>query len=184
MKVVAGGATEPDRELAARFAREAEPLFDVLTRRARRLARSDADADDLLQDTLLHAYAGFHTFQDGSNLKAWLFRILYNRWVSTHRRKQRRPVEVSVGAITECPLFHRSAEAEVLDGLPDTDVKTALDALPEGFRQAVYYADIQGYTFAETAELLDIPMGTVMSRVSRARHRLRVALATDQARIA
>ncbi|MDQ2638756.1 MAG: sigma-70 family RNA polymerase sigma factor [Actinomycetota bacterium] len=184
MKVVAGGATESDRELAARFAREAEPLFDVLARRARRLARSDADADDLLQDTLLHAYAGFHTFQEGSNLKAWLFRILYNRWVSTHRRKQRRPVEVSVGAITEYHLVHRSAEAEVLDGLPDTDVKTALDALPEGFRQAVYYADIQGYTYAETAKLLNIPMGTVMSRVSRARHRLRVALATDHARIA
>lgn len=184
MKVVAGGAAEPEHGLAARFAREAEPHFDVLARRARRLARSEADADDLLQDTLLHAYAGFHTFREGSNLKAWLFRILYNRWVSTHRRKQRRPVEVSVAAITEHDLVHRSAEAEVLDALPDTDVKTALDALPEGFRQAVYYADIQGYTFAETAELLDIPMGTVMSRVSRARHRLRIALAPAPARIA
>lgn len=175
-----------DRELAARFTRETEPLLDVLARGARRLARSDADADDLLQDTLLHAYAGFHTFQEGSNLKAWLFRILYNRWVSTHRTKQRRPVEVSVEVITEHDLAchvtrlsrgHRSAEAEVLDALPDNDIKTAMDALPEGFREAVYYADIQGYTYAETAKLLDIPMGTVMSRVSRARHRLRTTLA-------
>ena len=85
-----------DMNLAARFAREAEPLFDVLSRRARRLTRSDADAEDLLQDTLLHAYAGFRTFQEGSNLQAWLFRILYNRWVSTYRVKQRRPSEVSV----------------------------------------------------------------------------------------
>lgn len=177
---------ESDEDLAARFAREAQPLFDVLARGARRLARSDADAEDLLQDTLLHAYTGFHTFREGSNLKAWLFRILYNRWVSAHRSKQRRPVEISAAQITESelacnasrlPRGARSAEAEVLDALPDSQIKTAMDALPPGFREVLYYADVQGHTYAETAALLNIPMGTVMSRVSRGRQRLRVALA-------
>jgi RNA polymerase sigma factor (sigma-70 family) len=175
-----------DTDLAARFTCEAEPLFDVLSRGARRLTRSDADAEDLLQDTLLHAYAGFRTFQEGSNLKAWLFRILYNRWVSTYRSKQSRPAEVSVDGITErdladsaarLPAGLRSAEAEVLDALPDSEIKAAMVALPEGFRTAVYYADVQGYTFAEPAAILDIPHGTVMSRVSRGRKRLRTALA-------
>jgi len=175
-----------DGDLAARFAREAEPLFDVLSRGARRLTHNDADAEDLLQDALLHAYAGFHTFQEGSNLRAWLFRILYNRWVSTHRFKQRRPSEVSVDDVTErdiadgaarLPAGQRSAEAEVLDALPDYGIKAAMEALPDGFRAVVYYADVQGYTYAETAEILGIPVGTVMSRVSRSRQRLRVALA-------
>ena len=179
-------SSESDADLAARFACEAEPLFDVLSRGARRLTRSDADAEDLLQDTLLHAYAGFHKFREGSNLKAWLFRILYNRWVSTHRYKQARPAEVSVDAITEwdlassatrLPAGPRSAEAEVLDALPDSEIKAALATLPEGFRTVVYYADVQGYTYAETAAILNIPMGTVMSRVSRGRQRLRIALA-------
>jgi RNA polymerase sigma-70 factor (TIGR02947 family) len=177
--------SESDTDLAARFARDAEPLFDVLSRGARRLTRSDADAEDLLQDTLLHAYAGFHTFHQGSNLKAWLFRILYNRWVSTYRAKQRRPTEVSVDGITErdladsaarVPAGLRSAEAEVLDALPDNEIKTAMDSLPEGFRAVMYLADVQGYTYAETAAILNIPMGTVMSRVSRGRQRLRLAL--------
>ncbi|SEH52943.1 RNA polymerase, sigma-24 subunit, RpoE [Mycolicibacterium rutilum] len=176
----------PDRELAARFTREAEPLFDVLARGARRLTRNDADAEDLLQDALLHAYAGFHSFQEGSNLKAWLFRILYNRWVSGHRAKQRRVTEVSADALTERDLVGdaartpggmRSAEAEVLDILPDDDVKAALAAMPDGFREVLFYADIEGYTYAETAVILDIPIGTVMSRVSRGRKRLRIALA-------
>ena len=178
--------SESDTDLAARFAREAEPLFDVLSRGARRLTRSDADAEDLLQDTLLHAYAGFRTFQEGTNLKAWLFRILYNRWVSTYRSKQRRPSEVSVDDITErdlagsaarLPAGLRSAEAEVLDALPDSEIKAALATLPEGFRAAVYYADVQGYTYAETAAMMNIPHGTVMSRVSRGRQRLRIELA-------
>jgi RNA polymerase sigma-70 factor (TIGR02947 family) len=178
--------SESDKELAARFAREAEPLFDVLLRGARRLTRSDADAEDLLQDTLLHAYAGFRTFREGSNLKAWLFRILYNRWVSTYRSKQRRPLEVAVDKITESDLADsaarlpeglRSAEAEVMDALPDNEIKAAMDTLPEGFRAAVYFADVQGYTYAETAAMLNIPLGTVMSRVSRGRQRLRIALA-------
>jgi len=168
--------SELDSDLAVRFAREAEPLFDVLMRGARRLTRSQADAEDLLQDTLLHAYAGFGTFHEGSNLKAWLFRILYNRWVSTYRAKQRRPLEVSDAGITERDLAD-SAETEVIDALPDGKIKAAMDALPEGFRTALYYADVQGYTYAETATILGIPHGTVMSRVSRGRQRLRIALA-------
>jgi RNA polymerase sigma-70 factor (ECF subfamily) len=177
--------SEPDTELAARFAREAEPLFDVLSRGARRLTRCEADAEDLLQDALLHAYAGFHTFREGSNLKAWLFRILYNRWVSAYRSKQRRPAEVPVdeigevdmaGSIARLPAGLRSAEAEVLDALPDNEIKAAMESLPEGFRAVVYLADVEGYTYAETAAILNIPMGTVMSRVSRGRQRLRIAL--------
>jgi RNA polymerase sigma-70 factor (ECF subfamily) len=185
--------SESDTDLAARFALEAEPLFDVLLRGARRLTRSQADAEDLLQDTLLHAYAGFRTFQEGTKLKAWLFRILYNRWVSTYRYKRCRPAELSVDEITErdlaasaarLPAGPRSAEAEVLDALPDSEIKAALATLPEGFRTAVYLADVQGYTFAETAELLNIPHGTVMSRVSRGRQRLRIALAHVEQRVA
>jgi RNA polymerase sigma-70 factor (TIGR02947 family) len=182
----AGASSERREDLAARFARDAEPLVDVLSRGARRLTRGPADAEDLLQDTLLHAFAGFHTFEDGSNLKAWLFRILYNRWVSTYRTKQRRPVEVSVDDISDRDLSGsaarldagaRSAEAQALDEVADVDIQAALAALPEGFRTALYYADVAGYTFAETAALMNIPMGTVMSRVSRARQRLRIALA-------
>jgi RNA polymerase sigma-70 factor (TIGR02947 family) len=179
-------APEADTDLATRFASDAEPLFDVLARGARRLTRCDADAEDLLQDTLLHAYAGFHTFQEGSNLKAWLFRILYNRWVSIYRAKQCRPAEVPVDELTErdlagsaarVPAGLRSAETEALDALPDSDIKAALTALPDGFRTVVYLADIQGYTYAETAALMNIPMGTVMSRAARGRKRLRIALA-------
>jgi RNA polymerase sigma factor (sigma-70 family) len=185
--------SEPDQELAARFAREAGPLFDVLGRGARRLARTDADAEDLLQDTLMHAYVGFGTFKDGSNLKAWLFRILYNRWVSAYRAKQCRPSEVPVDAITErdladsaarLPARQRSAEAEVLEALPDNEIKAAMDALPEGFRSVVYYADVQGYTYAETAAILGIPHGTVMSRAARGRQRLRLALADIERQVA
>ncbi len=175
-----------DPNLASRFAREAEPLFDVLSRRARGLTRCEADADDLLQDALLHAYMGFHTFTEGSNLKAWLFRILYNRWVSTYRSKQRRPAEVFVDHVAayelpdgaqRLPTWIRSAEAEVIEEMPDSEVKAALIALPAGFAASLYYADIVGYTYAETAAILEIPLGTVMSRVSRGRARLRIALA-------
>jgi len=165
--------------LAERFAAEAEPFLDVLSRRARRLTRCDADAEDLLQDSLLDAYTGFHTFREGTNLKAWLFRILYNRWVSTYRSKQRRPVEVCVEDITEWERVAglRSAEAEALEALPDNRIQAAMRDLPEGFPAVVYYADIHGYTYAETAAILNIPVGTAMSRASRARQRLRIALA-------
>jgi RNA polymerase sigma-70 factor (TIGR02947 family) len=183
------GTSNPYANLAARFTGEAAPLLDVLSRAARRLTRCDADAEDLLQDALLDAYAGFHTFQEGTNAKAWLFRILYNRWVSTYRRKQRRPAEVSVEEITErdlacsaarAPAGLRSAEAEVLEALPDSQIQAAMQDLPDAFRAAVYYADVHGYTYAETAAILNIPHGTAMSRASRARQRLRIALAEQR----
>jgi RNA polymerase sigma factor (sigma-70 family) len=181
--------SEQNEDLAARFAGEAGPVLDVLARGARRLARCDADAEDLLQDALLDAYTGFHTFQEGTNVRAWLFRILYNRWISTHRSRQRRPAEVSVDDITErdlaagaarAPAGLRSAETEVLEALPDGLLRAAMEDLPADFRAAVYYADVQGYTYAETAAILNIPMGTAMSRASRARRRLRIALAEQQ----
>jgi RNA polymerase sigma factor (sigma-70 family) len=180
------GRSEPYESLAERFAGEAGPVIDVLSRRARRLSRCDADAEDLLQDALLDAYAGFHTFREGTNITAWLFKILYNRWVSTHRSRQCRPAEVPVDDISDRDLASGaahthaglpSAEAEVLDALPDSQIQAAMHALPEGFRAAMYYADVHGYTYAETAALLNIPLGTAMSRASRARNRLRIALA-------
>ncbi|MGV0744331.1 sigma-70 family RNA polymerase sigma factor [Mycolicibacterium sp. XJ870] len=185
--------SESDPELAARFAREATPLFDVLLRGARRLTRNEADAEDLLQDTLLHAYTGFRKFESGTNLKAWLFRILYNRWVSTYRRKQRRPAEVTVEEITDTDMARAamhlpggtySAEAEVLDALPHHEVTLALADLPDGFTTALYYAHVEGYTYAETAAIMNIPVGTVMSRVARGRERLRTSLAPLERRIA
>ena len=170
---------ESDAELAERFARDAVPLFDALARRARRLTLSDADAEDLLQDTLLHAYRGFRSFEAGTNLKAWLFRIQYHRWISAHRHKQRRPIEVTVDDVGEyeSATGRPSAEDEVLEMLSDSDIRRALATLPDGTRAVMYYAGVAGYTYAETAALMKIPIGTVMSRVSRGRQRLRVALA-------
>ncbi|GAB7071305.1 sigma-70 family RNA polymerase sigma factor [Mycobacterium hodleri] len=177
---------ESDTELAARFARDAVPLFDALSRRARRLTLSDADAEDLLQDTLLHAYQGFRSFERGTNLKAWLFRIQYHRWISAHRYKERRPAEVMVEHVGEHELAcgvarlsagRPSAEDDVLEALSDNAVRAALANLPEGTRVVMYYSGVAGYTYAETAALMDIPIGTVMSRVSRGRQRLRASLA-------
>lgn len=179
-------ATTPDPDLATRFVREVDPLIDVLARGARRLTRCEADAEDLLQDTLLRAYTGFHTFEEGTNLKAWLFRILHNRWISGYRAKQSRVVEVLTDNVDEhdlaagasrLPGSGRSAEAELLESLPDGDIKAAMCALPKGFAEVLYYADVEGYTYAETAAILAIPIGTVMSRVFRGRKRLRLALA-------
>lgn len=178
-----------DADLAARFTDEVQPLIDVLQRGARRLTRCEADADDLLQDTLLHAYAGYRQFRAGTNLKAWLFRIMYNRWVSNHRRTLSRPAEVAVEQVTDHAMARAtagtsSAESEVLASVPDPELAAALAVLPEGFSTAMFYADVQGYTYAETADIMNIPVGTVMSRVSRGRQRLRDSLASAQRRIA
>lgn len=173
-------------ELNARFAAEVWPFVDVLLRGARRLTHNEADAEDLLQETLVRAYTGFRTFEPGTNLQAWLFRIQYNQWVNAYRWRERRPAEVLSEDITERDLAHhgahlstglRSAEAEVMDSLPDSDVRDAMEQLSEGFRTALYYADVEGYTCAETAAIMNIPIGTVMSRVSRARTQLRRTLA-------
>ena len=186
MNTIAQDVAPHDAELKARFTADVWPLVDVLHRGARRLTRNDADAEDLLQETLIHAYKGFGNFREGSNLKAWLFRIQHNQWINAYRWKERRPAEVLSEEITDRELAGygahlstglRSAEAEVLDALPDSEVRDAMDQLAEGFRMVLYYADVQGYTYAETAALMDIPIGTVMSRVSRARTQLRGALA-------
>lgn len=169
-----------DAELATRFACEALPYTDVLTRGARRLTHCDADAEDLVQETLLRAYLGFHTFKEGTNLKAWLFRILYHRWVSVHRAKQSRPQEAALELAAERGV--QSTESTVLDKLPDGDIANAMSTLPDGFAEALFYVFVEGYTYAETAALLDLPLGTVMSRVSRGRKRLRIALAAHAPR--
>lgn len=186
MPETSASEAESEAELAARFERNAMQYHAVLLRGARRLTHSEADAEDLLQDTLMNAYAGFRRFQPGTNMRAWLFRIMHNRWVSLHRTKQRRPDIFTVEDITDSDLaassvhlsaVHRSAEDEALDILPDKVIREALSELPESFRLTVYYADMQGLTYAQTAALLGVPMGTVMSRVARSRKRLRVALA-------
>lgn len=169
-----------------RFERDVLPHAPLLLRGARRLTRSEADAEDLLQDTLLRAYTGFPTFTPGSNLTAWLFRIMRNQWINNYRHRQRRLEEVPVDAIAGHDLFATaphgagelcSAEEEALRGWADPSIVAALDALPEGYRTAVYYADVEGYTYADIAALMDIPLGTVMSRIFRGRARLRTALA-------
>lgn len=174
----------PSTELAARFACDALPYTDVLTRGARRLTHCEADAEDLVQETLLRAYIGFHTFREGTNLRAWLFRILYHRWISGHRAKQSRPQETVLEGAAEREIEGRSGapgtrpvEDVVLEQFPDGDITTAMASLPEGFAEVLYYVAVEGYTYAETAEILALPLGTVMSRVSRGRNRLRIALA-------
>ena len=166
--------------LSAQFERDVLPLRSVLFRGARRLTLNDADADDLLQDTLLAAYRGFGTFTPGTNVQAWLFRIMQNRWINNFRSKERRPAEVALDGIAEHTLAlsaEQSAEVEFLDSLPDSRIRAALAALPESQCLVLYYVDIEGFTYAETARALGIPLGTVMSRVSRGRRRLRVSLA-------
>ncbi|MBP3085495.1 sigma-70 family RNA polymerase sigma factor [Mycolicibacterium fortuitum] len=182
----AAAAPDSDAVLAARFVREAMPFHTVLLRTARRLTLSQTDAEDLVQDTLMNAYTGFHRFEPGTNLQAWLFRIMHNRWISTHRMKQRRPDTFSVAEFTDNDMLgsaghsaiaERSAEDRALDLFCDDRIRDAVLTLPEGFRTVLYYADIEGLTYAETAARMDIPLGTVMSRIARSRERLRAALA-------
>jgi RNA polymerase sigma-70 factor (ECF subfamily) len=176
---------ESDAELTARFERDAIPLADQLYGGARRMTRSRADAEDLVQDTMMKAYSGFRTFKEGTHLKAWLFRIMHNTWISDYHKSRRRPVEHLTGEITSLEYAVdrrtfprcRSAEAEALEALPDSEIAEALDALPANIRMVVYYADVWGYRYKNIAEIMDIPVGTVMSRLHRARRRLRVLLA-------
>ncbi|MGK2865833.1 MAG: sigma-70 family RNA polymerase sigma factor [Mycobacterium sp.] len=183
MKLISTTTAESDAELAARFTRDTAPLRPVLLRGARRLTRNEADAEDLLQEALMHAFMGFRRFEPGTNLNAWLFRIMHNRWISGYRMKQRRPSEYAVESVVDLDLptgdlrSTPSAESTALECFPDAEIKAALAELPEGFRVALYYADVQGLTYAATAEVMGTPIGTVMSRVFRARAQLRGALA-------
>ncbi|MEX0754412.1 MAG: sigma-70 family RNA polymerase sigma factor [Actinomycetota bacterium] len=171
--------------LTARFERDVTPLLPNLYSSALRMTRNPADAEDLVQETMLRAYRGFSGFTEGTNLKAWLYRILTNTFINTYRKKQREPQTVqSDEDVEDWYLYDRlaarsteaSAEAEVLEAMPDEDVQAALEALPEGFRLAVLLVDVEGFSYKEAAEMLGIPIGTVMSRLHRGRKALEKAL--------
>jgi RNA polymerase sigma-70 factor (ECF subfamily) len=174
-----------DDTLRERFERDVLPLLPSLYGAALRMTRKPADAEDLLQETYLRAFRGFGGFREGTNLKAWLYRILTNAYITTYRKKQREPQIVEgPDDLDEWYLFDRrgarhvegSAEEEVLDRLPDTAVKAALESLPENFRLPVLLADVEGFTYKEIAEIMDTPIGTVMSRLHRGRKALEKAL--------
>ena len=164
---------------SARFVRDVMPLVDQLYRAARRYTRSTADAEDLVQETMVKAYAGFHTFTVGTNIRAWLFRILTNNWITSYRTAQRRPDEVLAADVTDMrpsASQNQSAELAVLEAMGDEDVRDALQALPEHQRLVVYYADVEGFRYKEIAAIVDTPLGTVMSRLHRGRTNLRTLL--------
>lgn len=169
-----------DGALEERFEREALPLLREMYAAALRLTRKPADAEDLVQEAYLRAYRGFGGFEAGTNLRAWLHRILTNTFINSYRKRQREPQTVSEEEVPDWYLYDKlagggaepSAEAQVLESLPDQDVQDALASLPDRFRMAVLLADVQGFSYKEIAEILDIPMGTVMSRLHRGRRAL------------
>ena len=177
-------APPEDPALKERFERDAMPLLPSLYSAALRLTRNPADAEDLVQEAFLRAFRGFSGFEDGTNLKAWMYRILTNTFINSYRKKQREPVTVQDEDIADWYLYDKlgvagaeaSAESEVLDKIPDEKVQRALEALPEGFRMAVLLADVEGFSYKEIAGILEIPIGTVMSRLHRGRKALQKAL--------
>jgi RNA polymerase sigma-70 factor (ECF subfamily) len=176
---------EDEAALRARFERDVLPMLSSLYGAALRMTRNPADAEDLVQETYLRAYRGFAGFQEGTNLKAWLYRILTNSYINTYRKRQREPQIVDgPDDNDQCYLFDRlgarnvegSAEEEVLERIPDEDVKRELESLPENFRMPVMLADVEGFSYKEIAEIMDTPIGTVMSRLHRGRKALEKAL--------
>ncbi|MEI6762857.1 MAG: sigma-70 family RNA polymerase sigma factor [Actinomycetes bacterium] len=182
---LADRASETPRERKERFERDALIFTSALYGAALRYTKNPQDAEDLVQDTYAKAFNSFHQFEPGTNLKAWLYRILTTTFINTYRKDQRRP-QISDGEVEDWQIFEaashtsdqgKSAEDVVLENLPDGDVKEALASIPEDFRMVVYYADVEGYSYKEIAEIIGAPTGTVMSRLHRGRKLLRVALA-------
>jgi RNA polymerase sigma-70 factor (ECF subfamily) len=183
-------AEETAEQRRSRFERDALPFLDQLYAAAMRMTRNPADAEDLVQETYVKAFAAFHQFEEGTNLKAWLYRILTNTFINTYRKRQRQPQQSATETIEDWQLAAaeshsstglRSAEMEALDHLPDSDVKEALQRLPEDFRLAVYLADVEGFSYKEIADIMGTPIGTVMSRLHRGRRGLQ-RLLSDYAR--
>jgi RNA polymerase sigma-70 factor (ECF subfamily) len=170
----------------ARFTEGTLPLLDSLYASALRMTRNPADAEDLVQETMLRAYRSFDRFEPGTNLKAWMFRIMTNAYINTYRKKQREPKKISSEEIEDFDLyqelknhddqFSQTPERIVLDSLVDTDIIDAIDDLPEQFRLAVVLSDVEGFSYAEMAEIMDVPLGTVMSRLHRGRKALQKRL--------
>ncbi len=172
----------------ADFETDAMQYAPQLYSAAMRMARNPADAEDLVQETFLKAYRGYESFEAGTNLKAWLYRILTNTYINKYRKDKRRPTESDLGDVEDLYLYKRigseqtadsarSAEDRVLDGLVESDIKQAVESLPENFRVPVLLADLEGFSYKEIAEILDIPIGTVMSRLHRGRKALQASLA-------
>jgi len=178
-----------EAELSARFADEAVPLRDIMYRHAFRMSRNHADAEDLVQEAMMKAYAGFHAFRRNTNIQAWLLRILINSYIGEYRKKRRQPLQYSTEELTEQRLVDtytrsaqaglRSAEDQALDSLPDNHLKSAMQALPQQFRYVVYYADVEGLGYQQIAAIMNTPTGTVASQLHRGRRQLRKLLADD-----
>ena len=172
----------PDRR--AQFEQDVVPFMGQLYPAALRMTKNTSDAEDLVQETIAKAYAGYHQFRPGTNLRAWLHRILANTFINTYRKRRREPTAPLGTDVGDWPDGAdrlagpaRSAEAEALDRLSDSEILSALRDLPEDFRVAIYLADIEGYPYREIAEMMGTPIGTVMSRIHRGRTRLRERLA-------
>lgn len=180
---------ELNPEQKARFESEALQYVDQLYAAALRMARNPQDAEDLVQEAYMKAFAAFHQYKPGTNLKAWLYRILTNTYINAYRKRQREPYQANTDTVEDWQLAQAgahdsrglpSAESEALARLPDSDVKEALQSIPEDFRMAVYYSDVEGFSYKQISEIMDTPIGTVMSRLHRGRKLLRDKL-TDYA---
>jgi RNA polymerase sigma-70 factor (ECF subfamily) len=182
------GAPEAASAKVETFERDAMAYLDQLYAAAMRITRNPTDAEDLVQETYAKAFANFHQYQPGTNLKAWMHRILTNTYINDYRKKQREPLRSDADEVEDWQIARaashdsgglRSAELEALDHLTDDRIKTGLAALPDHYRMVLYYADVEGYSYKEIATIMDTPIGTVMSRLHRARAQLRKILTSQ-----